>query len=570
MKSYLSPIAISFIVLLLMSVFSLPFFSHPVQGQQTLIINAPSSVLEGDVFSVSVLTGGGLPIGFASVTFNGDIHQTGINGFTSFTAPEVTVDTIFLLRVTHPNYQNRSVNITVKNNEPLLNLQLTIVAPTSVNESDTVTITVKYINTPVKGVTVKFAGMQDTTNAAGVVLFTSPHVDEDTLFQIFANKTGYLDGSAVILVMNSEPITESKLTIVAPDSAEENTLFVVTVFFHDVLVPSATVSFKGQLFSTDDNGSVEITAPPVDQDNEYIIIASKDGFLSNFTVIIITNSEESYIHGWISGRITDIDNAPIDQVHITIMDSDEQLLTVVQTTSEGTYNVTLSPDSYLIKINKTGYSTQILYGIQVSENRERILNAVLEKIMGESSVPSYPLTSQDAVIQWATESGTVAASVIITSELTKSMIYTNDLTLNLLQANHSLTCTVSAPQNTTQTIIIIRLGNTEDLLGMPMHELDSLQVDIDGNTITQADYFEQVFPATADPLFTPRWAVVVLGQEIVIAINIIHFSEHSITIRSLPEIVEPFTGITGIFTYIFIAVFAAIFFIGIGEITKRM
>ena len=83
-------------------------------------------------------------------------------------------------------------------------MQLQIKAPSQVWEHTSFQITVSYGNKPISGalVTVGWIPTFFVTDNNGTITITSPWVDRDTQFMIFASKSGFLPAKASITVIN--------------------------------------------------------------------------------------------------------------------------------------------------------------------------------------------------------------------------------------------------------------------------------------------------------------------------------------------------------------------------------
>ena len=81
--------------------------------QENLVIHAPSSVIEGREFQITVTTTSGIPATNAQVTFSGEKKYTNDYGITTFTAPDVNKNTEFSLTVSQNGFSSTSVNIIV-------------------------------------------------------------------------------------------------------------------------------------------------------------------------------------------------------------------------------------------------------------------------------------------------------------------------------------------------------------------------------------------------------------------------------------------------------------------------
>jgi hypothetical protein len=83
-------------------------------------------------------------------------------------------------------------------------LQLQIRAPLQVAEHFVFKVTVSVGNIPLAGavVTVSWLATSFTTDSSGTLVLTSPWVDHDTQFMIFASKQGFLPTKTTITVIN--------------------------------------------------------------------------------------------------------------------------------------------------------------------------------------------------------------------------------------------------------------------------------------------------------------------------------------------------------------------------------
>ena len=83
----------------------------------SLDIDAPSSVIEGSSFFITV-TSNGFPIGNVSIDFADEIYHTGNNGMVSLLAPEVEKTTEYLIHANKSGYQDDSIPITILDHDP--------------------------------------------------------------------------------------------------------------------------------------------------------------------------------------------------------------------------------------------------------------------------------------------------------------------------------------------------------------------------------------------------------------------------------------------------------------------
>ncbi|RLF33434.1 MAG: hypothetical protein DRM98_02290 [Thermoplasmata archaeon] len=183
---------------------------------ETLLVQANSSVVEGEKFTVKV-TFHGAPTykdyGFPEeVTFNGETKTADpVTGIVNFTAPEVDEDTVFTITAKkdwnavdehHPDQGNvitmGETRITVLNKPDTLDL--VVIAPSSVMERKDFEVLVKADATPVPGAIVIFNGIPHITNSEGKTTFSAPEVSKDKEYTIYANLIGFFDGETKITV----------------------------------------------------------------------------------------------------------------------------------------------------------------------------------------------------------------------------------------------------------------------------------------------------------------------------------------------------------------------------------
>ena len=86
------------------------------------------------------------------------------------------------------------------------------------------------------------------------------------------------------------------LEIVVQDEVDEEEFFFVSVMDPEILEDSpwlidVIIEFDGRQYKINDSAEVEIQAPQVNQDKEYIIIASKEGYNPSNKTIIVRNFE---------------------------------------------------------------------------------------------------------------------------------------------------------------------------------------------------------------------------------------------------------------------------------------
>lgn len=163
---------------------------------------SPTDVEEGEDFTVTVMKDGTTTyIEGADVTFNSVTKQTDENGQVTFTAPAVTSDRTYTIKVAKTGYapDPDGLSITVINVP-----KLTIVIPSGkVYSGSTFQLTVADdTGQAVIGATVTFNGATYSTAAGGTATLTAPDVTEDSKsYTITATFPGFGDaGTATIII----------------------------------------------------------------------------------------------------------------------------------------------------------------------------------------------------------------------------------------------------------------------------------------------------------------------------------------------------------------------------------
>lgn len=102
-----------------------------------------------------------------------------------------------------------------------------------------------------------------------------------------------------INVFSSEIITASpgeKLEIIAPDEVYEEESFSISVIDPEIIEDSpwlidVIIEFNGDLYQINETAELEIQAPQVNQDKNYLIKASKEGYEPTNKTILVHNTE---------------------------------------------------------------------------------------------------------------------------------------------------------------------------------------------------------------------------------------------------------------------------------------
>jgi hypothetical protein len=170
---------------------------------------------------------------------------------------------------------------------------LVVSNPSSVVEMESFDVTVTSCSIPIENALVGFNGLNLSTNEFGVVSFSAPEVESDTSFDIFVYRAGYVVNVSLVTVLDNSSQDVPVLDISAPSSVFEGVSFTVTVTSDNVAVQGAIVNFSGFSYSTTVQGTVTFSAPYVDEDASFNIVAYKPGYISTMdSIIILDNSSQ--------------------------------------------------------------------------------------------------------------------------------------------------------------------------------------------------------------------------------------------------------------------------------------
>ena len=168
--------------------------------------------------------------------------------------------------------------------------QLEIDAPAEVMKGSVFTVNITSNGSAVSNATVKWNDSVYVTNLFGRVYLTAPIVFVNTEFIIRANKSGYDGAIDWILVLNNtnnDPL--ELLEIDVPPEIMEGESFLANVTSNGSAIQNATVTWLDITFQTDYMGRVFLTAPWITSDENYRLTASKMGYQSALTWILVIN-----------------------------------------------------------------------------------------------------------------------------------------------------------------------------------------------------------------------------------------------------------------------------------------
>jgi len=385
------------------------------------------------------------------------------------------------------------------------------------------------------GITVLFDG-ENYPVENGVVNLIAPMVDEDSEYQIIASHPDYTSAQHTILVKDTDMPT---LVIDRPSSVNENESFIVYIASDGNPIENALVTFNEESLLTDQDGQVEFTTPPVDQNQNFEITASKEGYHSETASILVVNL---VLEGWIYGMVTNSFGEPIDDVEICALLSNEEEYDCTFTLVDGTYNLSVDPGTYTVEASKEGYSTSIVDNVVVLENGSTEVYFILEN-------------ENEEIINEAIKNGNIGAKISFQEDRgqlwTEQIVYT-DITISskMDEKNKEITLIVMS-ENVTGKTIMFSLPKT-------LFKMDWIVIKYDGIQINKANNLSDVLNSSDDGPDSEFYVIESENNAFLMFVSIPFFSEHTITIAS---IVEAVGGITMVIMYIAIIAIVGILYV---------
>ena len=269
------------------------YSSQSSEDPEVLSVSNPGSVVEFESFDVAVTNSSGIAVSGASVDFDGSNITTDDFGVASFSAPEFVSSSPYVIVVSKPGFVGTSSSIVVLDNDSSSH-ELDVSVPVSVVEGESFDVTVTSDDEPVSGVSVVCGGSSGVSDGSGGVSLTAPLVVSNSYVDVAASLDGYVDGSAQILVVNNDSsVPDPELSIVCPVSVYESESFDVTVTSDDEPVSGVSVSFAGAILETDSSGLVSFVSPSVGTKTDYSVVASKQGYVSDSTIVSVFDSSST-------------------------------------------------------------------------------------------------------------------------------------------------------------------------------------------------------------------------------------------------------------------------------------
>ena len=534
-----------------------------------LTVKSPPSSYEGYPLQIIVSNASMRPVESANIVIESIdediipvVGETDENGIFNCIAPSVQIDSSFLIKVQKEGYENTTKSIIIRANT------LNITSPPEVDEGETFQVSVKdSLNNPVKDATIYcplFPNYPFLTDGEGIASLITPSVDRDTTFNLYAEKEDYTSAFTIITVKDvdeSSPPSEKEISITVDSTVTEGDQFIITLSSEGILLENALVEFNDQTKYTDDEGKVLFTAPEVNSDQDYRIDISKDGYKSSTVWITIKNkeiiTEDGYIFGLVSGDSDEI----IKSASICMIKSDEE--SDVQTSicshsdNQGEFGFYVPHGRYNIEITKNGYQKTTLKDVIINKLETVEVKITLNKIDNYLSEPITESELDEQLIQVAInsikEDDNLCGEVSIINSIKKIDIYKNNFNIDIESStDEELTVKIAADAQDSPAVLAIHLDN------FMLSDISNIKISLDNESIEMGSFEDIVNLQNSES----KYGILITkndeGQQVIhILVSINHFSEHTLTIKSVvnqvvqyPEIAI-LAGITVIITAIY-------------------
>lgn len=252
---------------------------HPslnlIPGLSSLSVTAPSRVNESTTFEV-VVTSQGSPVEHAMISFSDQTYSTDQNGRATLTAPSVEYLMDHYISVYKEGFNYKILLIMVYDNPPIP--EFVIDSPSSIVGGNMFQILVTCNSQPVKHASILFDEKRYLTDMEGKAILLAPIVGENTEMdiQVIQQTLGWGTKTITVLIPSSEPPPTQHLHITVPSNVIEKRPFILTVSIVETTEPisNAEVTFNNEREYTDETGTVTFTAPSVQSNTSYSIVAT--------------------------------------------------------------------------------------------------------------------------------------------------------------------------------------------------------------------------------------------------------------------------------------------------------
>ncbi len=359
----------------------------------------------------------------------------------------------------------------------------------------------------------------------------------------------------IVIGSSSRP----ELYIDVPSSVREDSSFQMTIMTMGMAVEGARVEVFNNIYYSTSEGIVNLSAPQVEQNTEYPIVASKEGYVSATAMIIVLHEDNVLHQGWIFGKVTDESGGSINDANIcAVLTNAEATRKCVFTDDQGRYYVLVPVGTYIVEVMKPEYETNTKYDITVVEHQAVGANFVLKKAGNASKTQTEEII--DYAIQYGIKEGIIGGEITLPL-MQPSVVTVYDTRLNIHVSSTMETgvfrFTVASPNETNGTVIAIRIDNPEDILNKKVKDLKEIVVIFDGKPVQMAVSSGDIFN-TPSPDEQPMWAGLLTGK-LYILLSVPSFSQHEISIHA-EELNPVIGGILAVLLYCSVSILVGVLF----------
>jgi hypothetical protein len=229
------------------------------------------------------------------------------------------------------------------------------------------------------------------------------------------------------------------------------------------------------------------------------------------------------------------DNCTIEMHDSTISFLKIQTTGTVEFTGLSNYTINCSSD-YCIELSKENFSGTLMSSYPLQMANDTITGQKAVMLRGVGIQPPCDETTQIKTVEDAIKAGLLGGEITVVRDgddvRTDTISYYNNVTIkNKMISDSQAEFIVSGDHDTTGKTVKINIG--QDTLST-----DNIEILFDGKPIPLADNLQDVLNPNDDGL-QPEYVMVNItagsGNEFFLLISVPHFSEHSITIRSVVQ-----------------------------------
>jgi len=318
-----------------------------------------------------------------------------------------------------------------------------------------------------------------------------------------------------------------QLHIISASTVLEAATLDIIITLNDALVEGATVELFDEVQETSSEGKVSFVAPEVEKNTNYEIQVSYEEYDPATKTITVLNTAAEKETGWIYGIITDASATVLKDAHVcavTWVDNERQERTCDFTNEEGDFLLQLDPGEYTVTVQKEGYESCSVTNVLVQDKMAIEVNV-------EMNAEQTPTTSSNQLIEYTitekAKSDIVGARIDIHPQ-ENVISYYDELSISSFSSEANKVEFVISSETVPGSIIAVYLGKGT------LESLDNIDIQYDGETLEESTTVEQFFDLSD---LTPSYLRILTNDGLYVFIKT-HFSEHTITISSLAEVVS--------------------------------